>query len=52
MDLLAAWTFSPRTELGIGYSHFFAGTFYRTNPAPPLYAGDADFFYTQLSVRF
>jgi hypothetical protein len=52
LDLTAAWAISPRTHLLLGYSHFFAGDFYTTNPWPPPFAGDADFFYTQLSVRF
>jgi len=52
LDLLLQWTIRPRAELGFGYSRFFAGAFFRTNPSPAPYQDDADFFYTQLSLRF
>jgi hypothetical protein len=51
IDLLATWTFHPRQEMLLGYSHFFAGQYYSTTPGVP-FAGDADFFYTQYSIRF
>ncbi|MHC4401588.1 MAG: alginate export family protein [Planctomycetota bacterium] len=52
VDLTAAWTITPRMHLLLGYSHFFTGDFYRTNPSPGLFTGDADFFYAQFGVRF
>lgn len=51
LDLLATWTFHPRQDLVIGYSHFFAGEYYSATPGLP-YREDADFFYTQYSIRF
>lgn len=51
LDLALEWTLSPRTNLLLGYSHFFSGDFYTTNPSAP-YSGDADFFYTQYTVNF
>ncbi len=51
IDLLFTYAITPRAELLFGYSHFFAGDWYRTNPAAP-FAGDADFFYTQFSQKF
>jgi len=51
IDLLLTLLPTERTELTFGYSHFFAGDFIeRTNPAGV--SGDADFFYTQATVRF
>ena len=38
-------------DLVFGYSHFWHGSFYDTNPAVP-YRGDADFFYTQYTINF
>jgi len=52
LDLLLQWVIRPRAELAFGYSRFFAGQFFRTNPSPPAYQDDADFFYTQFSLRF
>ncbi len=51
IDLLFTYNFTPRTEILFGYSHFFTGDWYRTNPAAP-FAGDADFFYTHFSQKF
>jgi len=52
LDLVLQWTIRPRAELSFGYSRFFAGDFFRTNPSPAPYQDDADFFYTQFSLRF
>ena len=52
LDLLASWTINPRMHMLLGYSHFFTGDFYRTNPSPPPFAGDANFYYTQFSLKF
>ncbi len=51
VDLALEWTVTPRTNLLVGYSHFFSGKFYDTNPSVP-FSGDADFFYTQYTVNF
>ena len=51
LDLLFTWNFHPRQDLQFGYSHFWHGSWYETNPAAP-FAGDADFFYTQYTVNF
>jgi hypothetical protein len=51
LDLTAQFIFSPRTDLLVGYSHFWAGDFVRaTNPAGVT--GDVDFTYVQYSWRF
>ena len=52
IDLTAAFTLSPQMNLLLGYSHFFSGAFYDTNPSNIPYTGDADFFYTQFAVKF
>jgi hypothetical protein len=51
LDLTVQYIFSPRADLLIGYSHFWAGDFVRaTNP--PGVTGDIDFAYTQFAWRF
>jgi hypothetical protein len=51
LDLTVQYIFSPRADLLVGYSHFWAGDFVRaTNP--PGVTGDVDFTYTQFSWRF
>jgi Alginate export len=51
LDLMASLDVSPRMNLVMGYSHFFAGDWYSTNPDAP-FAGDADFVYTQFILEF
>ena len=51
LDLLFTWAFHPRQELMFGYSHFWHGSFYDTNPNVP-FSGDADFFYTHYQINF
>lgn len=51
VDLLFTYAFTPRCDVVFGYSHFFTGDWYRTNPAAP-FSGDADFFYTQFTQKF
>lgn len=51
IDFIATWAFTPRCDLLLGYSHFFAGDWYRTNPAAP-FSDDADFFYAQFTQKF
>lgn len=50
IDLTATYLFTPRLGVLLGYSHFFSGAFYDTPKVP--YRGDADFFYTQLTLDF
>ena len=45
IDFLANWNINSRTNLLIGYSHFFAGDKLLDNT-------DADFFYLQATKRF
>ncbi len=51
LDLLASWNINERLNLVLGYSRFFAGEFFSTNPTS-LYAGDANFYYAQFTVDF
>ncbi|HIA18327.1 MAG TPA: hypothetical protein EYN03_10720 [Planctomycetes bacterium] len=51
LDLLATITLSKALQFLVGYSHFFAGEYYRSTPGVP-FSGDADFFYTQLMLEF
>jgi hypothetical protein len=51
LDVLFTYAITPRAELLFGYSHFFTGDWYRTNPDAP-FSGDAEFFYTQFSQKF
>lgn len=64
LDLLLQWTMTARTNLWVGYSHFWAGDYFDSpliqTPGQP--AGgiatngsdgkDSDFLYTQFTVRF
>lgn len=50
IDLTATYAFTPRLSALLGYSHFFAGQFYRRSPVP--YDGDTSFFYTQVTLNF
>ncbi|QGJ70287.1 Alginate export [Planctomycetales bacterium 10988] len=53
LDLIAQYTFGPRSNIIFGYSHFFTGDWYETNPvASTGFTGDADFFYTQYTLQF
>jgi hypothetical protein len=51
IDLAAAYRLNPRTDVLLGYSHFFTGAYYRTTPGAPT-GEDADFVYTQLQINF
>lgn len=51
IDLLATLNLTARQEVQLGYSHFFAGDYYRTTPGVP-YDGDASFLYSQWSLRY
>jgi hypothetical protein len=51
LDLTVQYIFSPRADILVGYSHFWAGAFVQgTNPVGVT--GDVDFAYTQLTLRF
>lgn len=55
IDVLATRKMSARSDLVLGYSHFFAGKYYdlsQTSSGAALFNGDADFFYTQWHVNF
>jgi hypothetical protein len=51
IDLTTTYLITPRMDILFGYSHFFAGQYYKLTPGLP-YRGDADFFYTQYQVNF
>jgi hypothetical protein len=51
IDTTLQWNITPRVDLLFGYSHFFAGNYYKLTPGVP-YRSDADFFYTQFTVNF
>ena len=51
LDLLLTYSLNPRSDLVIGYSHFFAGKYYEQTPGVN-FQGDADFFYTQYHWNF
>lgn len=52
LDLLVTWNQTARTSWLFGYSHFFTGPWYSTNPTPPPFNGDADFVYVQWQANF
>ena len=55
IDVTSTYKLSPRSDLCLGYSHFFAGKYYRTSTnaaSQPLFAGDADFIYAQWLYNF
>jgi hypothetical protein len=52
IDFILSWQVTPRLLIDFGYSHFFAGDWYATNPTPNLFSGDADFYYVQGAVNF
>lgn len=51
IDLTATYKLNDRMDLLLGYSHFFAGNYYKLTPGVP-YRADADFFYTQIHWNF
>ncbi len=52
LDLLLTCKLTARTNCQFGYSHFWSGDWFRTNPTPGLFQGDGNFFYTQWWVNF
>ncbi len=51
LDLMATYTINARMQILFGYSHFFAGDYYKLTPGVP-FRGDADFFYTEYTFDF
>jgi hypothetical protein len=55
IDLLATYKLTVRSDILLGYSHFFAGAYYDTSfdaGNVPLFNGDADFYYVQWQQSF
>lgn len=61
IDFTVQYVINPRMDVLFGYSHFFAGDYYKLSPVGPVapsgtpgvpYAGDASFFYTQFTWNF
>lgn len=51
IDLMVTCAVNARVELLFGYSHFFAGDYYKQTPGVP-FRNDANFFYTQFQWNF
>jgi hypothetical protein len=51
LDLLATITLNARMDVVLGYSHFFAGDYYRQTPGLP-YRDDAAFYYAHFQWNF
>lgn len=51
IDLTATYTINPRMDLLFGYSHFFAGDYYKLTPGLAN-RSDGNFFYTQYQWNF
>lgn len=51
LDCTLTYLVNERTGLVFGYSHFFAGDYYKLTPGVP-FRGDADFFYTEFTFNF
>lgn len=55
IDLLGTYKVNVRSELVLGYSHFFTGKYYETSlnsTGAALFNGDADFLYSQWHYNF
>jgi len=50
IDVLLTYHVTPRSKVGLGYSHFFAGDYYATSPVP--FDGNADFYYVEWQTDF
>lgn len=51
IDFTVTYAVTPRASVLVGYSHFFAGQYYKLTPGVP-FRDDADFCYTQFQVNF
>ena len=52
---MGTYKINTRSDLVVGYSHFFAGGYYDkslTSSGAALFNSDADFFYTQWHYNF
>ncbi len=52
LDLIVGYRISPRMDLLVGFSYFWAGKFWATNPSPGIFNGDAHFTYIQWITNF
>jgi hypothetical protein len=52
LDLLFTWFITQRTDIVLGYSHFFAGSYITRSAVGAQIGSDADFYYTQFSQKF
>ena len=52
LDLIVGYRISPRMDLLVGFSYFWAGRFWATNPSPGIFRGDAHFTYIQWITNF
>lgn len=51
LDLSLTWEPNEKTQIRVGYSHFWAGRFYDTTPGVPTNS-DADFLYSHFQIKF
>jgi hypothetical protein len=51
IDFTLTYLVSDRTNILVGYSHFFTGNYYRETPGIPN-ADDGNFFYLQVETNF
>ena len=51
LDLVATYNVTEKAQFRVGYSYFWAGTFYSTTPGVP-YDGDANFLYSHIVYEF
>ena len=51
LDLLATYEVTEQTQLRVGYSHFWSGTFYDTTPGVPTNL-DGNFLFSHVFIRF
>ena len=50
LDVMLTWKCTPRSNIQLSYSRFWAGAYYQTTPG--AVDADADFVYTQFLVNF
>jgi hypothetical protein len=52
LDFIVQVQLTPHADILFGYSHFFAGDYISSAAVDAQTGNDADFFYTQFSVKF
>ena len=55
IDVIGTYALTTRSEILLGYSHYFTGDYYRTSTnaaGQQLFNGDADFAYSQFTLNF